>query len=71
MNRKHYVRPLVDLVLAEIQNHILAASGGSITNLGEDNTKEKQITENGTIGDNEGGFELHSKSHNAWSSWDE
>lgn len=70
MNRKHYIRPSVDLVLAEIQNHILAASGGSLTNLGEKDKPESETTNNGTLGDNEFG-ELHSKDHNAWSSWDE
>lgn len=70
MNRKHYIRPSVDLVLAEIQNHILAASGGSISHLGEEDKPESETTNNGTLGDDEFG-ELHSKEHNAWSSWDE
>lgn len=70
MNRKHYIRPSVDLVLAEIQNHILVTSGGSLTNLGEKDKPESETTNNGTLDDNEFG-ELHSKDHNAWSSWDE
>lgn len=72
MNRKHYIRPSVDLVLAEIQNHILVTSpgtGGSNSYIGE-KTEESETTNNGTLGDDEFG-ELHSKDHNAWSSWDE
>ena len=70
MKKRQYIKPNTDIVTAEMQSHILTASqeGKSMTFLGEQ--KHQQNDTNTTLSDDDI-FEMHSKSYNAWSTWDE